>query len=237
MTSSDTFERGGDASVVRLERHYPHPPEKVWRAVTTPEHLAAWFPSRVEVDLRVGGPMRFADDPNLPGETNGRVTDLEPPRVFAFSWEDDHIRLELEPQAGGTLLLLVHTFGDTYGAASFASGWDSCLADLGAGLDGREPDRRRPSAEDHQRYLLLFGLDAGEAAQVDDGWRVRFERQLTTPAAEVRDVAQAWPDDVAWELREGTGHGPRLVVTVPAGSRQEADAAEAEWRARLGHLH
>lgn len=235
-TSTDTFERGGDAAVVRLERHYPHPPAKVWRAVTTPQHLAAWFPSKVDVDLRVGGELRFSDDPDLPPGTTGRVTDLDPPRLFAFTWEDDHIRLELEPRDGGTLLRLVHTFGDTYGAASFASGWDSCLADLGADLDGREPPGRRPSAEDHERYLLLFGLDEGEVGQVDGAWRVRFERQLATPEPAVRDVAGAWPDAVDWELREGTGHGPRLVLTVPAASREEATAAESEWRARLGHL-
>jgi len=234
--SNDTFERAGDAAVVRLERHYAHPPAKVWRAVTTPEHLAVWFPGQVEVDLRVGGELRFFGDPNLPGDTKGRVTDLEPPRVFGFTWDTDHIRLELEPQGDGTLLRLVHTFGDVYGAASFASGWDSCLADLGAVLDGREPERRPPSAADHERYLLLFGLDEGEVGQVDGAWRVRFERQLTTPEAEVREAAAAWPGDAAWELREGTGHGPRLVVTVPAASREEAAAAEAEWRARLGHL-
>ena len=235
--SSDTFERGGDAAVVRMERHYPHPPAKVWRAVTTPEHLAAWFPSRVQVDLRVGGELRFSGDPNLPGDTKGRVTDLEPPRVFGFTWENDHIRLELEPQGDGTRLRLVHTFGDTYGAASFASGWDSCLADLGADLDGREPERRPPSAEDHERYLLLFGLDEGEVGEVAGGaWQVRFERQLTTPEPEVRAAVASWPGDVSWELREGTGHGPRLVLTVPAASREEAAAAEAEWRARLGHL-
>jgi hypothetical protein len=130
----------------------------------------------------------------------------------------------------------VHTFGDTYGAASFASGWDSCLVDLGAVLDGREPPGRRPGAEDHERYLLLFGLDEGEVGQVDGAWRVRFERQLATPEPEVRDVAGSWPDAVDWELREGTGHGPRLVLTVPAASREEATAAESEWRARLGHL-
>jgi len=36
---------------VRVEREYPHPIEKVWQAVTVPEHLGQWFPSPVEIDL------------------------------------------------------------------------------------------------------------------------------------------------------------------------------------------
>src|SRR5690349_12520467 len=112
-----------------MERRYPHAVGKVWRAVTEPEHLAAWFPSTVSGDLRVDGGLLFTGDPNLP-DTKGRVTDLDPPHVFAFTWEDDHLRFELAPDGDGTVLRLVHTFGDTFGAPSFASGWDACLASL-----------------------------------------------------------------------------------------------------------
>jgi uncharacterized protein YndB with AHSA1/START domain len=233
--SSDTFEPGAERSVIRLERRYPHPPARVWRAVTTPEHLAAWFPSKVTVDLRVDGRLTFTDDPNT-ADTKGRVTDLDPPRLFAFTWEDDHLRFELEPDGDGTVLRLVHTFGDTYGAASFASGWDSCLADLGAALDGREPEHRRPGAEDHERYLRRFGLDDGTVEPAGAAWQVRFERQLTTPEDEVRAAIAGWPDGVDWELRPGTGHGPRLVVTRPAATRADADAEHAAWKARLAEL-
>ena len=44
MTSDQFFTRAGRPTV-RVLRHYPHPIDKVWRAVTTPEHLGAWFPS------------------------------------------------------------------------------------------------------------------------------------------------------------------------------------------------
>ena len=140
MTTDDTFVRdtGAGRSTVRMERRYPHPIDKVWRAVTSPEHLAAWFPSRVDGDFSVGGELRFAGDPHLPYGTTGRVVRLEAPRVFAITWEDDEIRLELSDDGGdATRLTLTHTFGDTAGAASFASGWASCLDDLDAVLDGR----------------------------------------------------------------------------------------------------
>ena len=58
--SGDRFFLHDGRPTVRVERAYPHPIETVWRAVTTPEHLGAWFPSPVELDLRPGGKMRFA---------------------------------------------------------------------------------------------------------------------------------------------------------------------------------
>ena len=40
---------------LRFERRLGHPVQSVWEAITRPEELAQWFPTRVEVDLRVGG--------------------------------------------------------------------------------------------------------------------------------------------------------------------------------------
>ncbi len=57
--SADQFFTLEGRPTVRVERRYPHPIDKVWRAVTTPEHLGQWFPSPVEIDLRPGGSMRF----------------------------------------------------------------------------------------------------------------------------------------------------------------------------------
>ena len=32
---------------LRFSRQLAHSPEKVWRAITEPEHLEAWFPGRI----------------------------------------------------------------------------------------------------------------------------------------------------------------------------------------------
>ena len=40
---------------LRFTRALAHPPEKVWRAITEPEHLQAWFPQRITGDWVVGG--------------------------------------------------------------------------------------------------------------------------------------------------------------------------------------
>ena|SRR5438045_907159 len=41
-----TLTRQGDRWMLTFTRRLAHPREKVWRAVTEPEHLAAWYPSR-----------------------------------------------------------------------------------------------------------------------------------------------------------------------------------------------
>src|SRR3712207_4777271 len=90
---------------LRLERRLAHPIERVWRAVTDPAELEQWFVAPV--------PWTPA-----PGETfesfgqSGAITELEPPRVVAWSWGDERFRIELWPDGDGCLLTFTHAFGD-----------------------------------------------------------------------------------------------------------------------------
>jgi uncharacterized protein YndB with AHSA1/START domain len=180
-------------SAVRVERRFPHPVEKVWRAVTEPAHLAAWFPSPVELDLRPGGAMRFAGE-----EATGRVLVVEPPTRFEFRWDTDELRFALREEAGSTVLVLTHLFDDRAGAASFAAGWGACLAALRAVVAGEPlppPDRL---IERHEELVRLFGLDQPQLVESAGGWSARFERQLTCPAA------------VAWRLFLGGAPAPAV---------------------------
>jgi uncharacterized protein YndB with AHSA1/START domain len=67
--SADQFLTLEGRPTVRVERRYAHPIDKVWRAVTTAEHLGQWFPSPVDIDLRPGGSMRFGAFGTSTGET------------------------------------------------------------------------------------------------------------------------------------------------------------------------
>ena len=96
--SADQFLTLDGRPTVRVERHYPHPIEKVWRAVTTPEHLGQWFPSPVEVDLRPGGAMRFSAFEGEPGAT-GAVEVVDAPRRLMFTWGTDRLTFDLAPAA------------------------------------------------------------------------------------------------------------------------------------------
>jgi uncharacterized protein YndB with AHSA1/START domain len=180
-----------DRPTVRVERRFPHPVEKVWLAVTAPEHLGAWFPSPVELDLRPGGAMRFtafAGD----AAADGTVEEVEPPRLLVFSWGEDRMTFELTSDGDGTHFVLTHAFDDRAGAASFASGWENCLAGLRSVLAEEPlPETDRNIAR-HEELVHAFGLDRPDMTESDGRWTLRYERQLTCPA------------HVAWNLWFGT---------------------------------
>ena len=162
---------------MRVARRYPHPVEKVWRAVTTSEHLGAWFPSPVDIDLRPGGTVRFRAFEGDAGAT-GTVEEVVAPHRLAFTWGSDRMTFELEPDGDGTSFTLTHAFDDTAGAASFATGWELCLVGLRSVLADEPappPDRgiaRHEAAGPRVRARPARG----------DGVRRRLDRPLRTPA-------------------------------------------------------
>ena len=201
--SGDRFFLHDGRPTVRVERAYPHPIETVWRAVTTPEHLGAWFPSPVELDLRPGGEMRFAAFEGAAGAA-GTVEAVDAPRLLAFTWGADRLTFELAPDGGGTTLALTHSFDDRYGAPSFATGWELCLAGLRSVLAGDPvppPDR---GVARHEQLVHEFGLDRPEVTESAGRWSVRVERQLTCPA------------EVAWNLWFGKDRDTGEQRTAPA---------------------
>ena len=59
MTAGKLEDIGGRWRL-RFTRELAHPQEKVWRAITEPEHMRAWFPQHVSGDWVVGGPLTFS---------------------------------------------------------------------------------------------------------------------------------------------------------------------------------
>ena len=97
----------------------------------------------------------------------GAVTDLEPPRLFAFTWGDEHPRWELHPDGTGTRLVRVHTFDDRAGAASFAAGRHTSRRCCRAWPDSRTPPgglssgrggAARASLQQHERGVRVVRL-------------------------------------------------------------------------------
>lgn len=194
---SETLHYENGRAVLRMQRRLPHPPAKVWRALTDPDHLSQWFPATVTMDLAVGAVISFdfGDGP----EPGGEIIQLDPPHVFAFMWDDSLLRFELHPDDGderSTLLTFTHIFDDRAAAASYASGWHGCLAAMQQILAGRPAEHARPTAELHDAYVAKFGLDAGSVEATTGGWEIRFERQLTRPAETVWAVLATPPPEI-----------------------------------------
>jgi hypothetical protein len=171
---------------------------------------------------------------------HGTVEVVDPPRLLVFRWGADWLTFALHPDAGGTRFVLTHAFDDRYGAASFGTGWELCLGALDAALAGEPPPPPDRGVLRHEELVREFGLDRPVTTVSAAGWSTCLERQLTCPAEVAREL---WRDldaidgtPLQFDLREGTGHGARVVLvaggTDPA-ARRAAEAAVRRAGARL----
>jgi uncharacterized protein YndB with AHSA1/START domain len=148
---------------LRFVRRFPHPREKVWRAITEPEHLAAWFPTTIEGERAPGAPLRFRFPGDAAPPVDGEMLAYDPPSLLELCWGDgDTLRFELAPDGEGTVLTFVNAFDELGKAARDAAGWHTCLDLLAHRLAGDEP----PWAPDerwgavHPGYVERFGPEA-----------------------------------------------------------------------------
>lgn len=99
--------------VIHVDEFLPHPPERVWRALTDPEQLAAWLMPN-DFAPAVGHRFTFRTDPRpgFDGIVHSEVLALEPPRRLRISWRggglDTTVTWTLEPEGRGTRLFLEH---------------------------------------------------------------------------------------------------------------------------------
>ena len=77
------------AHSIVVERLMPHPPEKIWRALTISQLIAEWL---MENDFEVveGHRFTFRAKPVLgwSGVTNCVVLRVEPPQLLSYAWGD-----------------------------------------------------------------------------------------------------------------------------------------------------
>jgi uncharacterized protein YndB with AHSA1/START domain len=71
---------------VRFTRRLPHPPEKVWRAITEPAHLEAWFPTTIDGERKAGAPLTFDFGKKEVDAMHGEMRAFDPPHVMELSW-------------------------------------------------------------------------------------------------------------------------------------------------------
>jgi uncharacterized protein YndB with AHSA1/START domain len=147
----------------RLEftRRLPHPPEKVWPALTEPEHLAAWFPTTIEGERAAGAALRFTFPHGEAPPFDGEIITYDPPSVLEYRWGPDTLRFELRPDGDGSMLTLLDTIDEHGKAARDAAGWHVCLDLLANHLAGEaSPDLRTRWKPLHDSYVARFGPEA-----------------------------------------------------------------------------
>ena len=125
---------------VVVEREMPHPPEKLWRALTQPHLITEWL---MKNDFAAVVGHRF----NLRGEWGGvldcEVLVVEPHKELAYTWNHAHddpafslqsvVTFTLTPTASGTRLRMEQTGfrpdqRQAFGGAN--AGWQQMFAKL-----------------------------------------------------------------------------------------------------------
>ena len=100
-----------DLRTVAVERDFPHPPEKLWRALTQPHLIEEWL---MKNDFKPVVGHSF----NLRGEWGGvldcEVLAVEPNKTLSYTWNFSHddaafdlksvVTFTLTPTRTGTLL-------------------------------------------------------------------------------------------------------------------------------------
>lgn len=166
-----TLERTEDGRWrLRFERMLRHSPDKVWRALTEEEHLAAWFPTTMEGEQRAGAPLRFRFRGEEYPPSEGEMIEFDPPRSLEFTWgmseedidQQERTRFELTPVGDGCRLTLLSTYDRVGKSARDAAGWHVCLDLLEAELAGEprtgtSPERWKPL---NRLYTERFGPEA-----------------------------------------------------------------------------
>lgn len=101
---------------VELNATYPHPPERVWQALTDPDALRAWL---LPADFKPLIGFRFRFDRKDGEPIKGKVIEVEEGKVLAYTWDDGEspepsvVCWTLSPDGDGTRVDLQHRYVET----------------------------------------------------------------------------------------------------------------------------
>ncbi len=130
---------------VIVEKEFPHPPEKVWRALTDSSLVEQWL---MKNDLlpTPGHAFQFRMDPmpNWDGVIDCKILAAEPCRTLSYTWGalglESVVTFTLTPTATGTHLRMEHSGfpsnqdasykGATYGWKNFITRLEQVIAEL-----------------------------------------------------------------------------------------------------------
>jgi len=146
------------------------PPERVFRALTTPDELVHWWGSpdtyqltESTMDLRVGGKWRtLGRGATGPFSVGGEFLEIDPPRklvqTWVADWDGGHsttIHYQLDPIATGTRVTVRHDgFGDRVESCeSHSRGWERVLGWLDAFVAPADAPEARATAAAPPAYF------------------------------------------------------------------------------------
>ena len=160
-------QKQGDKWMLILVRELRHPPEKVWQALTDPQHLREWAPFDADASLATRGATVKLTTVGAPAPrvTETTVTRADAPNFLEYTWGDFDMRWQLEAVHGSTRLTLWTNIGRRF-ISMGAAGWHICFDVLDrllagkpigriAGPEAMKFDWQRLNAE----YARQFGIE------------------------------------------------------------------------------
>ena len=120
--------KDGERWTLVLVRDLAHAPEKVWVALTEPEHLRQWAPFDADRSLAMVGPAKLSTvGTPAPQVAETLIKRADAPRALEYTWGGKELRWELEPlPSGGTRLTLWHNIDRNF-ISMGAAGWHICF--------------------------------------------------------------------------------------------------------------
>ncbi|MFI4875070.1 MAG: SRPBCC domain-containing protein [Blastopirellula sp. JB062] len=98
-----------------MEFEFRHSPQKVWRAITSPDLLAQWLLPVANLKLEQGCKFSFQapPQPGWDGTVECRILEIDEPRKIVYAWVvgelNTVVTFTLIPIPKGTRLSLVHS--------------------------------------------------------------------------------------------------------------------------------
>ena len=135
-----------ETRAVIIEREFPHPPEKLWRALTQPHLIAEWL---MHTDFLPVVGHRFHLTGDWGGVLDCEVLEIEPNETLSYTWNFDNpdpafglqsvVTFTLTKTGAGTLLRMEQSGfrpdqKQAFGGARV--GWGQFLGRLERVLDG-----------------------------------------------------------------------------------------------------
>lgn len=97
-------------STIHTEHFFPHPPAKIWQALTDPEMMGRWL-MKNNFQPVLGHQFHF--DTGNWGLTQCEVLEMTPEKTLRYSWKnpplDTEVTWTLVAENGGTRLILDHS--------------------------------------------------------------------------------------------------------------------------------
>ena len=154
LASVDAYGVLTEPATLKIQRLLPGPIERVWAYLTESDLRRQWLAAG-EMEMKVGAPVELVwrnDELSNPSgqrppgfseehRMQSRITEFDPPRKLAFTWEGSgDVFFELDTKGDQVLLTVTHRrLPDRATLLNVSAGWHMHLDILVARATGNEP--------------------------------------------------------------------------------------------------